>query len=368
MKELPNALVYTGRYFRNESEFESAFDLFDLRQCVSDDIVWYLPKQLMKFLIQTKNSRFIECDKKLAEYSKVKIYHSGSDERKFKHSKQELELTKIVKINQICQKSKLSIFIHTSAISYGMKFVIRDAVRKTWGSEAIKSKINVFFVIAEPKDDEIQKELESEAFLNKDIIQFGFRDSYYNVTLKHIAILRWAQQNCLHSKYIMKTDDDIIVNIDHLLKNLHKLRNGMTGALFRRTKPMRDVNDPWFVPECLFPDVYYPNYISGGSYVMTKDIIKPLIKTLDEYSGPVFHIDDAFITGILAEKAGIKRYKSNKFSYNNQCDERTDVCFMFNAFSLVECSFGSDMIEFWNKWRKTAPDSCNFTASSVYSV
>jgi beta-1,3-galactosyltransferase 1 len=86
----------------------------------------------------------------------------------------------------------------------------------------------------------------------------------------------------------------------------------MTGALFYRTQPVRDVNLPWFVPECLFPDVYYPDYMSGTAYVMTKNIIKPLIKTLEEYSGPVFHIDDAFITGVLAEKAGIKRYQNDK--------------------------------------------------------
>jgi beta-1,3-galactosyltransferase 1 len=299
------------------------------------------------------------------EYSKVKVPHSGSDERRFKHNKQELELTKIVKINQICQKSELSIFIHSSATTEGNNFEKRNAVRKTWVSEAIKSNINVFFVIAEPKDDKTQKELESEAFVNKDMIQFGFRDSYYNVTLKHIAILRWAQQNCLHSKYIMKTDDDIIVNIDHLLKNMHKLPNGMTGALFGGTKPIREVNYPWFVPECLFPDVYYPDYVSGTAYVMTKNVIKPLIKTLEEYSGPVFHIDDAFITGVLAEKAGIKRYQNDKFAFNDQCEKRTDVCFMFNALSLVACDSSNDMIEFWNKWRNTTFDSCNFTSSSV---
>jgi hypothetical protein len=160
--------------------------------------------------------------KKLAEYSKVKVSRSDSDERKFKHNKQELELTKIVKINQICQKSELSIFIHSCPTTERKNFVKRNSVRKMWVSEAIKSNINVFFGIAEPKDDKTQKKLESEAFVIKDMIQFGFRDSYYNLTLKHIAILRWAQENCLHSKYIMKTDD-IIVNIDHLLKNMHKL-------------------------------------------------------------------------------------------------------------------------------------------------
>jgi hypothetical protein len=37
-------MVYTGSYFINESEFESAFDEFDLRECISDDMVLYLPK------------------------------------------------------------------------------------------------------------------------------------------------------------------------------------------------------------------------------------------------------------------------------------------------------------------------------------
>jgi hypothetical protein len=98
---------------------------------------------------------------------------------------------------------------------------------------------------------------------------------------------------------------------------------------------------------------------------MTKNVIKPLIKTLEEYSGPVFHIDDAFITGVLAEKAGIKRYQNDKFAFNDQCEKRTDVCFMFNALSLVACDSSNDMIEFWNKWRNTTFDSCNFTSSSV---
>ncbi len=68
IKEMSSALVYTGNYFNNESQFESAFDSFDLRKRVSDNIVWYLPKQFICFLAQTKTSRFIECYKYLAKF------------------------------------------------------------------------------------------------------------------------------------------------------------------------------------------------------------------------------------------------------------------------------------------------------------
>ncbi len=65
---MSSALVYTGNYFNNESQFESAFDEFDLRGCVSDDSILYLPKQLIYSVAQTKTSRFVECDKEMAKF------------------------------------------------------------------------------------------------------------------------------------------------------------------------------------------------------------------------------------------------------------------------------------------------------------
>jgi hypothetical protein len=38
---MSSALVYTGNYFNNESEYKSAFDEFDLRERISDDIVLF---------------------------------------------------------------------------------------------------------------------------------------------------------------------------------------------------------------------------------------------------------------------------------------------------------------------------------------
>jgi hypothetical protein len=56
--------------------------------------------------------------------------------------------------------------------------------------------ISVFFVIGEPHENKKHIDLESEALEYKDIIQFGFKDSYYNLTLKQIALIRWAYQKC----------------------------------------------------------------------------------------------------------------------------------------------------------------------------
>ncbi len=153
-------------------------------------------------------------------------------------------MTRITKIDQNCGKSELVIFIHSSAnAEYSTK---RHALRKTWVSEAVHLKIAVFFVMGEPIDMKTQIDLESEAFEYKDIIQFCFRDVYYNITLKYIALIRWAHRKCYEAKYILKTDDDSIVNIKYLFENLQSFQNGMTGHKLYILNPNRDPTDVYF--------------------------------------------------------------------------------------------------------------------------
>ncbi len=236
IKEFSNASIYTGKVSKKVSKFESTFDRFELIKCISDDIVCYLPKQLIQFLSQTKISRFLECNKNLRNYYKKMRYDLANDNRYFKHTKQELELTKIVKIDQNCEKSELSILIHSAVYYFGR----RQVARETWIPETIKYNISVFFVVGEPKGTETQNKLELESFKYKDLIQFEFKESYYNVTLKHIALLRWAQRKCLNTKYFMKSDDDLMVNVRKLIENLNSFKNGINGYVIHRVHPYRN--------------------------------------------------------------------------------------------------------------------------------
>jgi hypothetical protein len=72
--ELTNSMVYTGDYklHSNETNFVSSFDEFNLTKCNINDIHWYLPNDLTYFMAQTKSSRFIPCDIKLAKEFRAK--------------------------------------------------------------------------------------------------------------------------------------------------------------------------------------------------------------------------------------------------------------------------------------------------------
>jgi len=55
------------------------------------------------------------------------------------------------------------------------------------------------------------------------ILKENFVDTYHNLTYKGIAALRWIDQHCSHAKFVLKTDDDIFVNMFSLLRLLKKM-------------------------------------------------------------------------------------------------------------------------------------------------
>jgi len=113
------------------------------------------------------------------------------------------------------------------------------------------------------------------------------------------------------------------------------------------------------MPECIYPDEYYPDFVLGGSYIMKKDTVNTLTEALEQYSGDVIDLDDVFVTGILAEFAGIKRYLTNKIMFTFDCKFNNDLCFMFNTSVLLLNDYKArDIIKIWYKWQNTNLSSC----------
>ena len=41
-------------------------------------------------------------------------------------------------------------------------------------------------------------------------------DDYFNLTMKNVFGLKWIANNCHGIKYVLKADDDVIVNLPYL--------------------------------------------------------------------------------------------------------------------------------------------------------
>jgi len=78
-----------------------------------------------------------------------------------------------------------------------------------------------------------------------------------------------------------------------------------SGKLAKKWKPHRDPRNKWYVPMFAFNGTVYPNFATGPAYILTGDAAKKLYDT--SISLTPIYLEDVYMTGIVAEKAGVRR-------------------------------------------------------------
>lgn len=202
-------------------------------------------------------------------------------------------------------------------------FEARAAIRSSWAQDQnTLHNIKIVFLVGQLVNNTHQDELNEEFAHNNDIIQESFIDSYANLTVKSVMLLKWFTQVCDNGdrspQYVMKTDDDMYINLAKLYEivKTNKKPNLLTGSLICNAIPIKDPYNKWFVPNYMFSERRYPNYLSGTAYLMQKSVVSKLFKaSLDT---PVFHLEDIYITGVLARKVGIRPVDNIGFSYTRR--------------------------------------------------
>ncbi|RZB49889.1 uncharacterized protein BDFB_002639, partial [Asbolus verrucosus] len=124
----------------------------------------------------------------------------------------------------------------------------RNAIRETWGHERIilGNNVSLFFLLGETANSSIQYDVMLESDRFGDIIEERFTDSYNNLTIKSVVMLKLVSSYCANStKYLLKIDDDMFVNV-HLILKMLMARNSSTdllmGKLICGARPIKDTN------------------------------------------------------------------------------------------------------------------------------
>ena len=104
----------------------------------------------------------------------------------------------------------------------------RQVIRDTWAMDAMKfpGNVDVIFLLGRSANptDMVQSAIEEEAAMHVDILQESFVDTYANLTIKSLMMLKWFANHCTkHYQYLMKTDDDMYINISGNERNKGKL-------------------------------------------------------------------------------------------------------------------------------------------------
>ena len=110
-------------------------------------------------------------------------------------------------------------------------------------------------------------------------------------------------------RYVIKMDDDISVDFAQLQKWLRRLRpptqnkNRILGMVQYRLPVQRSSGWKWSLSRKEFVDEVLPDFVAGWAYVTTRGAVTQLVKAAPRE--PMLWIDDVWITGILAARAGI---------------------------------------------------------------
>ena len=202
----------------------------------------------------------------------------------------------------------------------------RAAIRDTWGSATSTGRwpkdneknascggLRLAFVLGLQGDEAVNRAVREEHAHYNDIVQGDFIDDYHNMTLKSLLGLKIVDERCPGVSYLLKTDDDMIVNLPYLLQLLtnKRLQRSIMGPVNVRARVHRA--GKWKLTHEEFPFSIFPPYESGSAYVITGDLIHELYVTA-EYVPHIF-VDDVYITGILGRVVGVNHVLHRGFAF-----------------------------------------------------
>lgn len=171
-------------------------------------------------------------------------------------------------------------------------FAIRQRIRDTWGSQfsaSANSPIRLYFAfgrepalanesapLPDPEALELSElRVAEEAAQHGDIVQWAFADGYYRLTIKSVAILRWASVYCPRVPALFKIDADCLLNYDALRRFSAAVARNQTatggyyiyGNLWRGAPVLRSAKSKFYTSFLDYPQPVYPDYAGGAWYL-----------------------------------------------------------------------------------------------------
>ncbi|XP_050416227.2 beta-1,3-galactosyltransferase 1 [Patella vulgata] len=257
-------------------------------------------------------------------------------------------------------------------------FIRRQNIRTTYGSSTtfLPFNIRTVFLIGRVKTVDLIVKIMKEHIEYGDIIQGNFIDTYHNLTYKAVMGLHWVSHYCSKVKYVVKVDDDVVFDMWKFLEvfpahNLHASK-----AIFCRTtlKGIVPRKGKWTVPKDVlvgYSHFPYP-FCHGMVMIYSGDTIPLLYRA--SYTVSFFWLDDVFVTGMLANKAGgIKIISQTKDLIMDpripgfKCLREKGINCHVLAVTVSEDSYNATWFELMKRHFKTTPVGQNSTTFTPHS-
>ena len=180
----------------------------------------------------------------------------------------------------------------------------RNLIRQTWGTDNnVSPKWKTYFLIAKTEDQTHSRFVDKEDEVYGDLIRADYYENYWRQSFKIMMAFEWASRYCNFS-YILKADDDILVNTADLIHFLQKEstpeKKLFLGQIHHNPRVLRD--GKWKVSYEEYNHTHYPDFCSGAGFVMTYDVIECIVPLFDVIKP--YRMDDVYV-GMLAHAIGV---------------------------------------------------------------
>ncbi|XP_072176391.1 beta-1,3-galactosyltransferase 1-like [Diadema setosum] len=201
--------------------------------------------------------------------------------------------------------------------------------------KARKVRVRTVFMLGSTSNHPVQREIDQEYDLFRDIVQEDMIDSYQNLTRKTIMGLKWVTNHCRQAKFAIKADDDVILNMPRIINMLSKapLHNYTAGHAYVNAAVIRNKHDKFYTSKEFYPNSTYPPYLTGAAYIMSTDLVEATYRTA--VTTTLFPWEDVFV-GMCLQKMGIKIKTTGYFicvhGENNFCYSGKEEWKLFAVF------------------------------------
>ncbi|KAK8393538.1 hypothetical protein O3P69_006702 [Scylla paramamosain] len=211
-------------------------------------------------------------------------------------------------------KLQIIAYVHSSILRVKQ----RNETRNSWASASaynmgpMNVSIGVVFMVGRAKNELERLIIQEESKKYHDIVQGDYGDHYRLLTYKSLAGLYWINQHCAHVPWTLHSDDDTHIDIFLYHQTLQQLDEGSKQKFICRYvygPALRYGRHKVRYEE--YPARYYPLYCSGGVWFLQTRLISRLFEA--RKTVPYLWVDDAYITGLLARRAGIGHLQFQRY-------------------------------------------------------
>ena len=208
----------------------------------------------------------------------------------------------------------LVILVHTAPQNFEKRKRIRESFANK--DSFLPFQVRVVFLLGVTRDKDLASQVLFENKKYRDSVIGDFVDDYHNLTLKGVMGFRWVSEHCSHARFVLKIDDDVLVNTYKILYSLTKHLRGEVKSVLcdvrvKHTQPIRRegegrVDSHIFSKYNTFPY----NFCSGFFVLFTGDMMAPLYHV--SKLSPYFWVDEVYLFGMLPYLVGDVTFHEHK--------------------------------------------------------